>query len=62
MRRRGLKIPMVGMVKGVERKRTDIIGAVPRGVLKTTLISVRDEAHRFAITYHKALRKRQTFQ
>ena len=62
MRRRGLKIPMVGMVKGVDRKRTDIIGAVPKGVLKETLIKVRDEAHRFAITYHKLLRRRQTFE
>lgn len=62
MRRRGLKIPMVGMVKGVDRKRTDIIGAVPKGVLKETLIKVRDEAHRFAITYHKQLRRRQTFE
>ena len=62
MRRRGLKIPMVGMVKGVDRKRTDIIGAIPKGVLKETLIKVRDEAHRFAITYHKQLRRKQTFQ
>jgi excinuclease ABC subunit C len=59
MRRHGLKIPMVGMVKGVERKRTDIIGAVPKGVTKETLIKVRDEAHRFAISYHKAVRKRE---
>jgi excinuclease ABC subunit C len=62
MRRRGFKIPMVGMVKGVERKRTDIIGAVPKGVSKQTLVKVRDEAHRFAISYHKALRRRVTFQ
>jgi excinuclease UvrABC nuclease subunit len=61
MRHHGLKIPMVGMVKGVERKRTDIIGAVPKGIAKETLIKVRDEAHRFAISYHKALRRKATF-
>jgi excinuclease ABC subunit C len=62
MRQRGLKIPMIGMVKGAERKRTDVIGAIPKGVTKVTLIHVRDEAHRFAISYHKALRKINTFR
>jgi len=52
----GLKIPVVGMVKGPERKRTDVIGRVPRGIDLKTLIRVRDEAHRFAIAYHKKLR------
>ena len=61
MRHHGLKIPMVGMVKGVDRKRTDIIGAVPKGITKETLIKVRDEAHRFAISYHKVLRGKNTF-
>ncbi|TSC82581.1 MAG: Excinuclease ABC subunit C [Parcubacteria group bacterium Gr01-1014_20] len=51
-----IKIPVVGIVKGPERKRNDIIGILPKGVEKKTLIQVRDEAHRFAISYHKKLR------
>ena len=58
--RAGFKIPVVGIAKGAERKRNDIIGAVPKGVTKTTLVRVRDEAHRFAISYHKALRGRRS--
>ncbi len=57
-----LKIPVVGLAKGPERKRNDIIGAVPKNVSLTTLIQVRDEAHRFAISYHKALRRVRTFE
>jgi excinuclease ABC subunit C len=60
--RAGLRIPIVGIVKGPERKRNDIIGAIPKGVQKSTLIRVRDEAHRFAIGYHKALRRRAFLQ
>ncbi len=60
--RAGLRIPVLGIAKGPERKRNDIIGAVPKGVRKETLVRVRDEAHRFAIGYHKALRRVRTFQ
>jgi excinuclease ABC subunit C len=56
--RAGLRIPIIGIAKGPERKRNDIIGAVPKGVRKETLVHVRDEAHRFAIGYHKNLRRR----
>ena len=56
--RAGLRIPVIGIAKGPERKRNDIIGAVPKGVRKETLVRVRDEAHRFAIGYHKNLRRR----
>jgi len=56
--RAGLRIPVIGIAKGPERKRNDIIGAVPKGVRKETLVHVRDEAHRFAIGYHKNLRRR----
>lgn len=59
IRRAGLRIPIVGIAKGPERKRNDIIGAIPKGAHKSTLVRVRDEAHRFAIGYHKALRGRQ---
>jgi excinuclease ABC subunit C len=57
--RGGLRIPILGIAKGPERKRNDIIGAIPKGVTKETLVRVRDEAHRFAIGYHKSLRARQ---
>jgi excinuclease ABC subunit C len=57
--RAGLRIPILGIAKGPERKRNDIIGAIPKGVTKETLVRVRDEAHRFAIGYHKSLRARQ---
>ncbi len=56
----GLRIPILGIAKGSERKRNDIIGAIPKGVTKETLIRVRNEAHRFAIGYHKALRRRRS--
>lgn len=56
---RKLKIPTLGIAKGPERKRNDIIGLIPKAVDKKTLIQVRDEAHRFAISYHKTLRSKQ---
>jgi len=58
--RTGLRIPILGIAKGSERKRNDIIGAMPKGVTKETLVQVRNEAHRFAISYHKALRGRRS--
>jgi excinuclease ABC subunit C len=60
--RAGLKIPILGIAKGAERKRNDIIGAIPKGVTKETLIRVRNEAHRFAIGYHKTLRGRRALE
>jgi len=60
--RAGIKVPTVGIAKGPRRDRNDIIGLVPKGVQKETLIKVRNEAHRFAISYHKALRRVHTFQ
>ena len=59
--RAGIKIPTIGIVKGPKRDRNDIIGLVPKGVQKATLIKVRDEAHRFAIGYHRALRRVRVF-
>lgn len=52
----GLRIPVIGLVKGPKRKRNDFIGFVPKEIDKKTLIRARDEAHRFAITYHRKLR------
>ncbi|OGY99567.1 MAG: hypothetical protein A2945_02895 [Candidatus Liptonbacteria bacterium RIFCSPLOWO2_01_FULL_52_25] len=56
---RGLKIPVIGIAKGAKRKRNDIIGFVPKWTDKRTLVRVRDEAHRFAIGYHKKVRGRE---
>jgi len=60
--RAGLRIPIVGIAKGPERKRNDILGAIPKWTNKATLVHVRNEAHRFAIGYHKALRGRRAFE
>lgn len=59
----GIQIPIVGLAKGPERKRNDLIGLIPKGlqVDMKTLIKVRNEAHRFAISYHKNLRGRNFF-
>ncbi len=54
-----LKIPVIGIAKGAKRKRNDIIGFVPTWTDKKTLVRVRDEAHRFAIGYHKKVRGRE---
>lgn len=51
-----LRIPVIGLAKGPERKRNDVIGAIPKETNLATLIKVRDESHRFAISYHKKLR------
>ena len=62
IRRAGLDIPIIGIVKGPDRKRNDLIGAIPGGVRKETLVRVRDEAHRFAIGYHRKLREARALQ
>ncbi len=59
LREAGLKIPIIGIAKGPKRKRNDFIGILPQDVDKKILIRVRDEAHRFAIGYHKKLRGRE---
>ena len=57
-----LKIPVVGIAKGPERKRNDFI--YPRELHsqvlrnRSMLIQVRDEAHRFAVKHHRVLRSR----
>jgi excinuclease ABC subunit C len=52
----GLDIDVVGLAKGEKRNKNEIIGDTE--VKKKTLIKVRDEAHRFAIKYHKKLREK----
>ncbi|MDP3953651.1 MAG: excinuclease ABC subunit UvrC [bacterium] len=52
----GLRIPVVGIAKGPTRKKNEFVGKVPKGFMEETLIQIRDEAHRFAIKYHKEVR------
>ena len=54
--KRRLSVPVVGIAKGPERKRNDFIGRIPVWADKKVLIRVRDEAHRFAVSYHRKLR------
>lgn len=54
----GLLIPVVGMVKGPKRNKTDLVGDTAGADLKT-LERIRDEAHRFAISYHRTIRGRK---
>jgi excinuclease ABC subunit C len=52
-----LNIPVVGIAKGPKRKKNEFIGKIPNEFNKDLLIKVRDEAHRFALSYHRWLRK-----
>ena len=57
----GLKIPVIGIAKGPTRKKNEFVGTIPSGIEEKTLIHVRDEAHRFAVKYHRELRSRRAF-
>lgn len=57
----GLRIPVVGIAKGPKRKKNEFIGRIPFSASKKDLIRLRNEAHRFAISYHKKLRTKNTF-
>ncbi len=61
LEKEGLGIPVVGIAKGKERKKNEIIGD-KKQINKKTLIKVRDEAHRFALKYHKKLRQKEMTQ
>ncbi len=58
----GLKIPVMGIAKGPERKRNDFL--YPPELHKTIaenrdmLVRVRDSAHKFAVKYHRQLRSK----
>jgi excinuclease ABC subunit C len=61
-----VQIPVVGIAKGAQRKRNDIICSQVSIELcelcrkyVDLLASVRDEAHRFAITYHRKVRSKK---
>ncbi len=61
LRRLDLSIPVVGIAKGAKRKKNKFVGRIPSSTDERTLIKVRDEAHRFAISYHKKLRGVKVF-
>lgn len=59
-----LQIPLIGLAKGAERKKNEIVNAssfTQEKLFKILpiLINVRDEAHRFAIGYHRKLRAKK---
>lgn len=53
----GVEIPVVGLAKGADRAGNELIGELPEGVTRAMLVRARDEAHRFAVAYHRKLRK-----
>ncbi len=50
---KGISLPVAGIAKGKDRKKDRLLGDVPKGINKKLLLSVRDEAHRFALKYHR---------
>lgn len=63
VRRFGLEIPIIGIAKGAARKKNEFVfGSRERWFIKwvnenqNLLIQVRDEAHRFALSYQRKLR------
>ena len=58
LEKEGLLIPVVGIAKGEDRKGESVVGKNPLGVGKETLLKTQREAHRFAINYHRSLRKK----
>jgi len=60
----GVRVPIVGLAKGFDRKQDrmifdranqDLMKVAQRG--KETFQAVRDEAHKFAVKYHRTLRR-----
>lgn len=47
-----LKIPVVGIAKGADRKNNVFMGTMPKCGTKEVMIKVRDEAHRFSRARH----------
>ncbi len=54
-----IEIPLMAVAKGPSRKKLDIrtFGSIPK-IPQNLITQVRDEAHRFAISYHRKLRKK----
>lgn len=53
-----IAIPIVGIAKGPKRDRNDIITDSEIELDKKLLVKIRDEAHRFAITYYRQLHQK----
>ncbi len=60
VRAAGLTIPVAALAKGPDRKGNDLYSSDPMAKLipLQILIRLRDESHRFAITYHRELKRR----
>lgn len=54
-------IPVIGIAKGKDRKKNEIIGNKDLNIDPALLIKIRDEAHRFAIEYYR-LRHRKSLK
>ena len=63
LRRLHLDIPILAVAKGPTRKKLDLrtFGTVPE-IPENIITQIRDEAHRFAIGYHRKLRKNGSLQ
>jgi excinuclease ABC subunit C len=57
LQRLGLHIPVIALAKKEEEVFSESMKPIS-DLSKKVLIAVRDEAHRFAISYHKTLRKK----
>jgi len=57
-----LKIPLLAVAKGPTRKKLDLRWwGKEFSVDEKTIVQVRDEAHRFAVAYHRKIRKQRFF-
>lgn len=54
--RRKIRSKVIGIAKGKDRKKEEVIGVIPKTTSKEVLLNVQGEAHRFAINYHRKLR------
>ena len=63
LRRLHLDIPILAVAKGPTRKKLDLraFGAVPE-LPENIITQIRDEAHRFAIGYHRKLRRKGSLE
>jgi excinuclease ABC subunit C len=66
LKKAGMPIPVVGIAKGPDRKGEELVFAKNdyelarlTAAFKPLLLKVRDEAHRFAITFHRQRRSRR---
>jgi excinuclease ABC subunit C len=54
----GLQIPVAALAKGPTRKGEKLYSSIPIRMDINFIKAIRDEAHRFAIRYHRKLRKK----